>query len=149
MLPRLTHLEPRNGQYTPVLLKFLSTTLINKINNLFQKHNFNKPARQHAPQGDTRGDAPDTVAQLPESLTGIVTRLARREMQETVMESLEKLDDQDRELIILRGIEQPPYQQIASIVQAEPTTLAVRYKRALDKLRKALPGSVYDEFVEE
>ena len=53
-LPRLPELPPRDERHTPVLLKFLSTTLLYRINNLVQKHIRGKPGRVRAAGGATK-----------------------------------------------------------------------------------------------
>jgi RNA polymerase sigma-70 factor (ECF subfamily) len=148
-LPRLPELSPRDERYTPVLMKFLSTTLLYKVRNLVEKHIRGKPPREEArgPRGeDASGDPLDRLAA---GGTGVASRLGREETRDLVAASLAKLDPRDREIIVLRGIEQHPYREIAAIVGDDPAVLAVRYQRALEKLRRALPGSVYEEFEEE
>ena len=148
-IPRLPELSPRDERYTPVLMKFLSTALLYKIKNLIQKHIRGKPARQEASAPGAEDTRADPLDQLPAGDTGVASRLGRQETRDLVAESLEKLDPRDREIIVLRGVEQHPYREIASIVGADPKVLAVRYQRALEKLRRALPGSVYEEFGDE
>jgi DNA-directed RNA polymerase specialized sigma24 family protein len=46
----------------------------------------------------------------------------------------------------LRGIEQESYKAIAAQLGEDAAVLAVRYQRALAKLRRELPGSIFDEF---
>ncbi len=51
-LPRMAELRERDGRHTPVLLKFLSSTMLNKINNLIAKHLRGERGRaQSLPQG--------------------------------------------------------------------------------------------------
>ena len=85
---------------------------------------------------------------LPDPTTGVITRLAHQEAQSTVAATLEQLSPRDREVIILRGIEQHSYREIAAILQVDEKLLPTVYRRALEKLRKQLPGSVYEEFVD-
>ena len=56
------------------------------------------------------------------------------------------MEPRDRELILLRGVEQNSYQAIAAVVGRDPKVLAVQYSRALAKLRAKLPESVFTEF---
>jgi RNA polymerase sigma factor (sigma-70 family) len=145
-LPRLPDLSPRDERYTPVLMKFLSTTLLYKIKNLVQKHIRGKPPRAEAGGGQGGDTAADPLDRIPAQGTGVASRLRKSETRDLVAASLEKLEPRDREIIVLRGIEQHPYQEIAAILGVDAKVLAVRYQRAIDKLRRALPGSVYDEF---
>jgi RNA polymerase sigma factor (sigma-70 family) len=143
-LGRLADLEPRDGRYTPVLLRFLSSTLLNKLNNLFRKHVLDKPRNL-----ESSGLDDDPVARVESPWTGVITRVARREAGAAVSQCLEQLSDRDRELIILRGVEQHPYREIAVITGRDPKALAVEYWRGIGKLRKALPRSVFAELIDE
>lgn len=142
-LPRLEGLSPRDERYTPVLLKFLSTTLLYKVKNLVQKHIRGKPSREERPEG--HGTSMDPLDRIAAKGFGPATRLVHGEQRDMIAASLEKLDPRDRELIILRGIEQHAYKEISAILGEDAKQLAVRYQRALKKLRSRLPGSVYDE----
>lgn len=142
-LPRLHELPSRDERYTPVLLKFLTTTLVYRINNLVQKHIQGKPVRKRG-EGDE-----DPLDEVAARTTGILRRMARKETQDLVRQCLDRLEPRDRELLILRGIEQHPYQEIAVILGADAKSLAVRYQRALEKLRREIPGSVYEELAGE
>ena len=51
----------------------------------------------------------------------------------------------DREIIILRGIEQNKPAVIAVLLGIESNTVSKRYARALEKLRKALGPSLFDD----
>lgn len=139
VLPRLHELPSRDERYTPVLLKFLSSTLRFRISNLIQKHISGKPVRQLA--SEERDPLDEAVAHT----TDIVHRAARNEVCRLIAAGLERLEPRDQEIIVLRGIEQHPYQEIAAVLGADAKVLAVRYQRALEKLRRELPGSVYDE----
>ena len=144
-LPKLPQLPSRDGRFTPVLVKYLSKTLLYRINNLIEKHIRNKPRKARA-AGDADTPAPDPVDQLPDDATSLVTRLVRKEAGAIVAESLKTLPDRDRELIVLRGIEQRPYKEISAVTGIDAKVLAVQYQRAIEKLRKALPGAVFDDF---
>ena len=74
---------------------------------------------------------------------------ALQSAEKLISEGLDKLGEDDRTIIILRGIEQHPYKAIASVLNEEAKTLSVRYSRALKKLRELLPNSVYDEFIDD
>ncbi len=141
-LPRLEGLSERGGRYTPVLVKFLTTTARQTIQNLVRKHAQNKPAVLSA--DDMPLDA------LPEDVDGVVTQAAKRELRNAVRESLDGLGEADRTLLALRGLEQRSYDEIAQLMSVEKaSSLRVRYLRALAKLRRRLPGGVFDELPED
>lgn len=143
-LPRLPELPSRDARYTPVLLKFLTTTLLFRINNLVEKHIRGKPQKEQGKGSETSFS--DPVNELAASQTIIIRRVLRGEVGEFLKEGLDRLEDKDRELVILRGIEQRPYKEIATLLGRDRKVLAVQYQRALDKLRSLLPGSIFEEF---
>ncbi|MBI4601463.1 MAG: sigma-70 family RNA polymerase sigma factor [Planctomycetes bacterium] len=145
-LPKLRELPLREGRYTPVLLKFLSGTLVNKVGNLLQKHVLGKVKR--AQRGGEDGGT-EAIARVPDSVTGILVRLIRSETRSAVLEALEELSPQDREVLVLRGVDGSSYKAIGAVLGVDPAVIPMRYKRALERLRKRLPGSVYEELVEE
>lgn len=141
-LPKLGGLRERDGRLTPVLLRFLSTALLFKINNLIRKHARRGPITMSA-------EGTGTLDEVPDPRSGIVTMAMRREVQNTVRACIDKLDAKDREILLLRGIEQQANNTVAVILQMKPQTVAMRYKRALEKLRALLPHSVFDELEDE
>jgi len=145
-LPKLPELPSRDGRYTPVLLRFLATTLLYRVNNLVEKHIRGKPRR--AGRGASDGpssSAGDPVARLAADTTGAMSRMIRAEREDAVGKALARLEPRDRELVILRGVEGRPYKEVAVVLGRDPKVLAVEYQRALRKLRDKLPGSVFDE----
>jgi RNA polymerase sigma factor (sigma-70 family) len=72
----------------------------------------------------------------------------RRETQCLVHACIDELNQNDREIVILRGVEQLPNQTVATILDLTPQAVAMRYRRALERLRDRLPGSVFDELPE-
>ena len=145
VLPSLPDLSPRDGRYTPVLLRYMSRTLLFRINNLIEKHIQGKPPKAK-PAAAAQSDPVDA---LEAEATGVLTGVLRAEAKDLVHEAIERLEPKDRELILLRGVEQREYKEIAAIVQRDAKVLAVQYQRALKKLRKELPGEVFDELVDE
>jgi RNA polymerase sigma factor (sigma-70 family) len=144
-LPRLADLDEREGRLTPVLLKFLTSTLRNKVYNLLKKQAWGKSRRRQLEGSAAEG----VLSALPAESTNVLARLVRGEVEDAVLRSLERLSPGDRELIILRGIEQRSYKEIAALQRVDDTGLRMRYRRALEKLRQELPGSVYGEFRDE
>lgn len=140
---KLPSIEPRDERYTPVLVKYLSTVLFNRVRSLLERHVMGKPPVVRA------GEEFDPVADLAAGGTGVTTQMWRGEMCRILIDGLEQLSDEDRELVILRGIEQHPYRDLVPVVGGEPKALAVRYQRALVKLRAKLPDSVLDELGSE
>lgn len=144
-LPRLGALRARNGRYTPVLLRFLGTAVLNRVHNLLKRQRHRSALQIDATAASQDGAALDPASQHSEA----VTRAIRNETRAHVRELLDGLGEPDREIVLLRGIEQQPMAAVAAIVGLHRDATAKRYQRALARLRDAMPGSVFDEFVDE
>jgi RNA polymerase sigma-70 factor (ECF subfamily) len=145
MLPRLGDLTPRDGRLTPVLLRFLSTALLNRYGTLIQKHIAGKPLRAHdvaVPGSAPRGDP---CEQLPAEQTTVVTKAVRHEATTRLLAALTELSESDREIIVLRGLEQTSIRTVAQLLRITENAASVRYHRALHRLRERLPDSVFAE----
>ena len=143
-LPRLPELPPRDGRHTPVLLRFLGTTLLYRFNNLLRKHLGGKPKQKRGSEGVS--SEADPLAALPADVSGVVSKALRHEAKGVVGESIDRLGEEDREIVILRGIEQNSPEEVAALLGIPQPHVNVRYHRALKKLRVLLPASVFDEF---
>ncbi len=138
LLPKLHELPPRDGRYTPVIFRYLSTAIVNRVNFLVK-------------QRLRRGEAslPDDASSLSDpELSGVVTAAVRAERSQSIASALADLSPQDQEIVILRGIEQRENQTVAQLLSLTPAATAMRYHRALRRLRAQLPNSLFDEFPE-
>lgn len=138
-LPHLATLTPREGRSTPVLLRFLSTTLLRQVNNLLR-------LRVHAAEEALDSSSP--LRSLDEETRGPLTRAMHLESRALVLAAIDELAERDRELVVLRAIEQRTNEEVAELLGLAPNTAAQAYRRALQRLRARLPSSVFDE-VEE
>jgi len=140
LLPRMSSLAPQQGRLTPVLLSYLSATILHKLRNLLRRE-----ARRQTPSDSSH------LQQVPNSdeLSGIVTKIVRRETTDQVHEALQELPEQDSEIIILRGIEQQPTDQVAQLLGINAKAASKRYSRALQRLRERLPESIFAELIDE
>jgi DNA-directed RNA polymerase specialized sigma24 family protein len=139
-LPRLQELPARDGRHTPVLLKFLSTTLLHRINELVRRHIRSATVAPPAPDG-----VADPLDLQPSLHSGVIARAIRNEEDGEVMARIRELEPKDREILLLRGVEQQPTGTVAMLLGLTPQAVSMRHKRALDNLRSRLPGSVFDE----
>lgn len=146
-LPKLAQIEEREGRSTPVLLRFLTTTLLRRLAGIARK-NARRAKRSAVAEGPER-ESDDELDRLPRETRGVVTLALQRELQGQVLTSLAELPAQDREVLLLRGVEQQSNQTVATLLGIEPGAASMRYQRALKKLRTALPGSVFDELPNE
>lgn len=67
-----------------------------------------------------------------------VERLAAREMHEVLLAALEKLDDDQRAVIVLRDVEGLDYRQIAEVLEISAGTVKSRLHRARMALRELI-----------
>ena len=142
-LPRLAGLTPRDGRLTPVVLKFLSTTVLYRVQNLLQKH-------LRAGAGESvEKEVGATFSQLPDETSQLISRAIRHERKDALWQAIEQLPELDREIVVQRGIEQNPVQEIAMLLNEKPNTITVRYRRALERLRTSFPESVLAELTAE
>lgn len=137
LLPRMATLPPRDGRMTPVLLRFLSTTILSKARNLLRRE-----ARRSLDEGSAaEQDAPEPAGPRSE----VVSAVVRSERDSSVRAALEELPEEDRKLVLMRGVEQLPAEDVAAQLSISRDALSKRYRRALARLCERLPGSVFDE----
>ena len=143
-LPRLEDLRARDGHYTPVILRFLITILLNKYQNLMQKHLREKL------KGVPSAQEPfsEVIKALPDETTTIISRAIRHETWEKIRDVMQRLSREDRRIVILRGIEQISNQDAALVLDEPPATVSTRYRRALEKLRNLLPDTFFSDLHE-
>src|SRR5262245_11364162 len=65
-------------------------------------------------------------------------RLQREERRQRVRAALETLSERDREVLVLRQLEQMPPREIAAVLGISEGAVSVRHLRALRRLRKLL-----------
>ncbi len=133
-LPRLGGLALRDGRATPVLLRFLSTTLLHRVNNLL---------RRAATAAAVTGPLDEEGAQPATGTAGPATRVADREAARRVLRAIDELGERDRELVVLRGIEQLDNDVVARQLDISANAASQGYRRALDRLRARLPESAF------
>lgn len=137
-LPRMASLREREDLDASMMVAFLARILIYRCNDLVRKHIVGKPRAAGASQG--------MLAGLPVQQSGAVTRAVRRETQDAVRDAIDRLEDLDREIVVMRGIERHPVGQIAAVVGLTENAVSQRYGRALAKLKGLLPRDLADLF---
>lgn len=136
-LPHLAGLQPQGGRLTPVLLRYLGVTLLHRVRDLMEKHVLGKPGA--VPADGSRG--PD----LADDHTGVVRGVLRQERVHAVQDLLATMDARDREVLVLRGIEQRPNAEVAALLGIGADAASMRYTRALARLREVVPADLVDE----
>lgn len=144
-LTRLDGMIREDMRASQRLLAFLGATVLNIVNRRIDDAVRAARRMEHAPAD---GAPSDVVAGLEATVTGALTRAARNEFGAALETCLAGLADQDREVILLRLVEGLSNDEAARIVGDAPNTVSHRYRRALAKLREALPASFLDEIVE-
>lgn len=88
---------------------------------------------------DGAGDSEDEerVLQFPDGAPPIDAPLERSERQQQVQEALNRLDPEDREMIVLREMEERSYEDIAALLQCPIGTVKSRLARARTRLTRA------------
>lgn len=132
-LPKLGGLTPRDGRLTPVILRYLATSILREVSQAYRKHFVGASKKD--------GDA-DPISDLIAERTGVVSEAIREESRSLLLRAIEDLAPIDREVLVLRAIEQRSGQEVAEILEIEANTLNVRFHRAMKRLRAAMPDSV-------
>lgn len=90
----------------------------------------------------------ESVLELAERLLASGTspsgNLLRKELRQRVREALAQLREKDREILVLRYLEQLSLREIAAIMGSTEGAIKVRHVRALDRLRKLLADDLKD-----
>jgi RNA polymerase sigma factor (sigma-70 family) len=140
---RLGTLRARDGRWTPVLLEFLSTTLLHKVNDVLRRELHRRA--QPLVDGNAR---PSQDIEL-RGATSALSRAARSEHENALRAALARLAPAEQEVVVLRGVEQRPNHQVAAMLGQKPSAVAMRWSRALKHLREVLPGSLFQELSDE
>ncbi|MCB9891527.1 MAG: sigma-70 family RNA polymerase sigma factor [Planctomycetes bacterium] len=140
-LPRLSNLIDRHGDGPIPVLPFLGRILLYHVNNLVRKHIVGKPKKL-----TWAGSSKGSWSRLTAQQTGAITNALRSERRDLVREALERLPEIDRQLLVWRGMENHAVQEIAVVLGRTENYVSVRYRRALERLRRELRGSAFDDF---
>jgi len=142
-LGKMAGLDPRDGRYTPVLMRFLATTAERKSMEYVRSQARRRAVGgQRAPVGDDSG--PPDVDRLPRHTHGVVTKIHHNEVRSILGRCLDRLPETQREVLVLRLLEQRANSEIAGLLQTRPNTIAVRYRRALAELARILPPAIFE-----
>lgn len=110
-----------------------------RLDKLHRRHT----ARRRSVLREERPELPDeSVMQLADKLrspdTGPATAVSRREMGQRVQAALNGMADVDREVLVMRFLEQLTTAEAAEVIGVSPGAVRLRLMRALDRLRDAL-----------
>lgn len=143
VMPRIASIDPDNASLARALLKYLTTAVLNRITTLSRKlaHGEHIHFDWKSDDGSMKGGLDDFTLDT----TGIVTRTARSEASAVLRGVLEELGAQDREVMLLRGIEQRSNQEVAELTGQTEDAVSKRFCRGLEKVRVRLPESFLNE----
>lgn len=114
----------------------------NRLVDLHRRHVLAK--RRTVTREEVRGpplddrSALDLAERLLVSDSGPVRRLLRSELRRRVRDALDQLDERDRELLVMRHLEQLSIQEIAAVLAIREGAVKTRLLRALQRLRYLL-----------
>lgn len=80
------------------------------------------------------------VERFAKSETGPLQKLAKRELNERVSSALASLSESDREVLVLRMLEQISVKETSQVLQTTEDAVKQRQVRALRRIRKLLDG---------
>ncbi len=138
LLPELPTLVKGVDRPVGLVLRWLSTAIFHRTQNLVKKF-LRSPGE--SPPVLEREVVPDPT----DPRSGVVTAVARGEEARVVHEAIHQLDERDREILVLRGIEQISPKTVAELLGIPESTATMRWVRALSRLRELLPGQVFDD----
>lgn len=137
VLPHLGSLQPQGGRMAPVVLRYLGVTLLHRVRDLLEKFVLGKPA--------VAGGVEDSAVAPAADATGVLGAVLRAERARAVHEVLATLEARDREVLVLRAIEQRDNAEVAALLGIDRDAASMRFRRALDRLRAVLPADLADE----
>jgi RNA polymerase sigma-70 factor (ECF subfamily) len=82
--------------------------------------------------------AAELAARLVTSSTSPTQRVLKEELRQRVRQALERLPERDREVLVLRNLEELSVADTAAVLQISPGAAKVRHLRALERLRTLL-----------
>jgi RNA polymerase sigma factor (sigma-70 family) len=145
-LGRIGDLRPRENRLGPVLVKFLATTSFNVCNNHLRKRIAQRvrggPVQPRQPAAGT-----PTIARIAARQNGVLTQASWREVGAAIGAALDGIEPDKVEVLVLRLVEQRSNVEIAAMLGIPRNTVAVRYRRALERLRGALPPSLFGDLL--
>jgi RNA polymerase sigma-70 factor (ECF subfamily) len=95
--------------------------------------------------GRAPGPMPETGMQPPSPGTGPVSYVARGERRSRLLQALERLDELDRRIVLMRTEQELSFVEIGKSVDLSENAARMRFNRALKVLRPVLEASLPTE----
>jgi len=86
--------------------------------------------------GEREGAAAPTPSEVPDSATSITRRIAREEHTALFLERVQRLPEDERMLLMFRGLEGLPHSEVGKLLGIESKTAAKRWDRLRERLRE-------------
>ena len=144
-LKGLRHFDPLGRRYTPALVAYLGQILLNEYRTRLRRQILEQGRRQEL---FTQSGQVVAATEQQAEQENIVSAAIHSEESELIESAIQRLPQQDREIVIMRGVEMIPNHEVATRLGLRPNTVAAKYGRALDKLRSMLPESIFFELAE-
>jgi RNA polymerase sigma-70 factor, ECF subfamily len=90
------------------------------------------------------GEGPTLGEQLPDSRADVERRAGGTELKARIVEAVDELPDEQREVFLLRELSNLPFKEIAEITGVPENTVKSRMRYALERLQQAL--SEFEEY---
>lgn len=132
VLPRLSELEERDGRLSPVIMRFLATSLLHLYNN----------ARRRSLRRRVTSPGSNALQDVPDSTRGIISRALIRERSSNLLDEMRALPAADQEIILLVGLQQVSPEEVEASLGIKWESARRRYTRALARLRERLAVSM-------
>ncbi|TWT40128.1 RNA polymerase sigma factor CnrH [Thalassoglobus neptunius] len=105
-----------------------------------QKRSVDKEQRLQSPAFGDRSSL-DLAAQLRDDQLTPAAAMIRKELEERFLQALEQLDENEREIIVMRHVEHLGNGEIAEALNLSPAAAGMRYLRAIRRLKAVLTDS--------
>lgn len=135
-LPRLADLRPREGRLTPVLVRFLATTLRHRLRQQIERQLSGRRWATSLEPEDQR---------LLGTVGTACGQAIVRERGELLWRELRQLSERDQAVLVLRGLEGAPFAVVASLLHIDEGAAAAAYRRACERLRERLDPLLRDD----
>ncbi len=142
-LRRFDGFNPVEGRAGATLMAYLGVAAMRRVRELYEKYVDGRPVVAFAARVDD--SQPFLPTDVAASATGAVTAVLRAERGATLRAAVAELDETDRTVVVLRGIEGQSPQLVAMLTGLSENAVAQRLRRALEKLRARLPATIFED----
>ena len=123
---------------------WLRRIALDRLLDLRRRHLSSRRSVSREQEQQFDDSARQLVEHFAKSETGPLQRLARRELHDRVEHSLQRLSPSDREVLVLRMLEQMSVRETSEVLEVSEDAVKQRQLRALRRLRELLDGDSGD-----